>query len=189
MTQPMFYEELENLGFGYLNTSNSVLHLEELPTAETYELDIFINPATIHHHQTPEPSIIDDSPAPESPTSIPRNLGCPFYASNPSKHPKCKDKKFPYMCRVREHISTHTRPFRCKRCHRRFSSNFGVNRHKDTCSHYHGGDVKKGSRGPREGPGGGGDVGKSLHEKLMVTACVDEMVRILADMGMVESVE
>lgn len=64
-----------------------------------------------------------------------------------------------------------------------------MNRHKDTCSHlHHGDDMKKRSRGPRAGPGCS-DAGEALHEKLMKMACVDDMVRILADKGTMESAE
>jgi hypothetical protein len=86
----------------FLNDSNSILHHEEPPAAaaEVDEFHVFINPVTIH--QTPAQSIVDANPyVPQSSAPIPRNFCCPFYTSNPSEHPKCKDKKFSYMCRVR----------------------------------------------------------------------------------------
>ena len=42
------------------------------------------------------------SPPPPTPSRRQRNhLACPFYINAPSCHPKCAQKRFPYMCRVR----------------------------------------------------------------------------------------
>ncbi|KAI5851940.1 hypothetical protein BZA05DRAFT_47446 [Tricharina praecox] len=81
----------------------------------------------------------------------------------------------------REHISTHTLPFSCDICERRFSSRFGLTRHTDTCRAGGGGRRRLGGGG---GGGGGGhgrrDENLALHQALTQAGSVEAMVGILA---------
>ncbi|KAI5802398.1 hypothetical protein FPQ18DRAFT_407582 [Pyronema domesticum] len=145
---------------------------EQLPTGSlSFQPNHFIHEPVMNDMETSH-----SSPGSTTSDSAPRHLSCPFYTADPSKYTKCKDKKFSYMCRVREHISTHTLPFVCDQCQRGFSSKFGLNRHRDTCP-APSGHMRKRKRGQGAASYDGGDV--ALHGFLTEAESVEDMVWIL----------
>ncbi|KAI5858903.1 hypothetical protein BZA05DRAFT_450836 [Tricharina praecox] len=94
-----------------------------------------------------------------------RRLACPFYLHAPQLHLNCANKRFAFLSRVREHISTHTYPFQCDRCHGYFSRQFTLKRHNNTC----GGQKSKGRQAGMP----------FLHGALVEMCRVEDMVKVL----------
>ena len=91
----------------------------------------------------------------------------------------------------REHVSTHTLPFHCTTCTRRFSSNFGLKRHRDTCpwpaTAVAAAATTATAAGPagrprrRRGPHAAHAEQVAPHDLLNAAGCVDDMVGILLE--------
>lgn len=93
----------------------------------------------------------------------------------------------------REHVSTHTLPFHCTTCTRRFSSNFGLKRHRDTCpwpatavaaattATAAAAAAPAGRPRRRRGPHAAPAEQAALHDLLNAAGCVDDMVGILLE--------
>jgi len=121
-----------------------------------------------------------------------RQLACPFYLHAPDMHSKCASKKFAFLSRVRsvifllpsyfqsaseslrviiacrEHIATHTYPYRCDNCNNYFGRQFVLKRHSHAC----GGQKSKGRQ-----------LGlPSLHEAMVKKGRIEDMVEVLEEM-------